>query len=182
MQLSIKPYTYIALSILLFTIPLRWFVCWIIAVAFHEICHLIAVKSCGGEILSLSIGVGGAEIQCGNMTEKKNLLSVLLGPVGGLLLACFGHWLPGVALCSFILSVYNLIPVLPMDGGRALCILFGERKWVYCFQNIMLMILFVLALLFTFLMKLGLLPVTIVAILYLKHRKIPCKESFCKVQ
>lgn len=182
MHLFIKPNTYIFLTILLFTIPLPWISAWIIAIIFHEFCHYIAVILCGGETYSLKIGLLGAEMQCSNMSDICQVITILCGPIGGLFLTCFGHCFPRLALSSFFLSLYNLIPLLPLDGGRVLYILFEKRKWFYHFEKFLLIILFFCAVFLTFFLKLGLLPITAVAILYLKYRKIPCKEGICKVQ
>ena len=182
MQISIKSNTYIYLAVLLFFIPVKWMISWVIAIVFHELCHLLAVKISGGEIIGLTIGLGGAEIQCGNMTQKSRMFSVLLGPIGGLALSLFDRWIPKIAICSLFLSVYNLIPILPLDGGRALHILFGEKRWFYNFQKILLIFILFLSLYIAFFMKIGLLPIVIVVILYWKYRKIPCKQGCCIVQ
>ncbi len=182
MRFSVKTNTYIYLTILLFTVPLRWIISWLIAIVFHEFSHWLAVKLCGGKVYKLEIGLGGADMQCSNMPERYRFLAILCGPIGGLLLACLGRWIPRVALCSFFLSLYNLLPLLPLDGGRALCILLRGSKWFFLFQNIFLIFMILLAIFCAFYLKLGLLPVVVVAILYVKCRKIPCKEGVCKVQ
>ena len=182
MHILIKPNTYIFLTILLFTIPLTWISSWIIAILFHEFCHYIAVILCRGKIHSLKIGLLGAEMQCSNMSDACQVIVVLGGPIGGLFLACLGRYCPRIALCSFFLSIYNLIPLLPLDGGRVLYILFGNRKWFYYFEKNILVILFLCAIFSLFFLKLGLFPIAMVVILYLKYRKIPCKEGVCKVQ
>lgn len=182
MQFSVKTNTYIFLTVLLFTIPLRWIISWLTAIIFHELCHLFAVWLCGGRVYSLTVGLGGADIQCSNMSDSCRLVSVLFGPIGGLLLACLGRWIPRIALCSFFLSLYNLLPLLPLDGGRALCIIFRESKYFFVFQKIFLTFMFFLAVICSFFFKLGLMPLAVVAIHYLKIRKIPCKEGICKVQ
>ena len=175
MRFSVKANTYIYLTILLFTIPLQWIVSWSIAVAFHECCHWIAVKICRGDVYSLEIGLGGAAMQCSNMTNGCRLFAVLCGPIGGLLLSGIGQWFPRVALCSFFLSLYNLLPLLPLDGGRALCILLRESKWFFVFQKVFLVMMLFVTVFCTFYLNLGLLPIAVVAILCLRNRKIPCK-------
>lgn len=175
MRFSVKANTYIYLTILLFVIPLRWIVSWLVAVAFHEFCHWLAVRLCRGSVYCLEIGLGGATMQCSNMTNGYRLFSILCGPIGGLLLVGIGRWFPRVALCSFFLSLYNLMPLLPLDGGRALCILLKESKWFFAFQKTFVAVLLSIAIFCTFYLKLGLLPMAAVAILYLRSRKIPCK-------
>ena len=175
MHIYIKPNTYIFLTILLFTIPLNWISSWIIAILFHELCHYIVVKFCRGKIYGIKIGLLGAKMQCSNMSDACQVIAVLCGPIGGLFLACLGQCFPRLALCSFFLSVYNLIPLLPLDGGRVLYILFGNRKWFQYFEKFLLVILFFCAIFSLFFLKLGLFPIAMVVILYLKYRKIPCK-------
>lgn len=182
MRVSVKTNTYVFLAVLLFTIPVRWIISWVTAIAFHELCHYLAVKLCGGKVVGLTFGLGGADMQCSNMSDGCRIFSVLCGPLGGLLLACFGRWVPRISLCSFVLSLYNLIPIAPLDGGNLLCIISGQKTWFYIFEKSLLFIMFLFALYITFALKLGLLPIAIVAILYWKYRKIPCKEDCCGVQ
>ena len=138
MHIYIKPNTYIFLTILLFTIPLTWISSWIAAIMFHEFCHYIAVLLCKGKIYRLNIGLFGAEMQCSYMSGLCQVIAVLCGPIGGLFLACLGFYCPRIALCSFFLSIYNLIPLVPLDGGKALYILFGNRKWFHHFEMFLL--------------------------------------------
>ncbi|MBR5023234.1 MAG: hypothetical protein IKY18_08645 [Oscillospiraceae bacterium] len=179
-KFDIKPNTYIYIVLLLFLVPLKWLFAWVFAAGFHEICHWLAVRLCGGEIYSIMIGIGGAKMECGPMTKKKRLLAVLFGPLGGLLLVLFARWIPRVALCSWFLSLYNLLPLLQLDGGRALEILFGEKALVL--QKIFLIVLSIVAIYVSVILRLGLLPLGIIAALWLKSRNFPCKPGGCKVQ
>ena len=135
-KIDIRPSTYIYIVLLLFLIPLKWLFAWLVAAIFHEICHWLAVKLCGGVIHKITVGVGGARMECGPMTNMKKLISVLSGPLGGLVLLLFARWIPRIALCSWFLSMYNLLPLLPLDGGRALEVLLGEK--VFTLQKIFL--------------------------------------------
>ena len=182
MRFSVKANTYIFLAILLFIIPLRWTTSWLFAVAFHEFCHWLAVRLCGGEVYRLEIGLGGADMQCSNMSDGCRLFAILCGPIGGFLLAGMGRWFPRTALCSFFLSLYNLLPLLPLDGGRALHILFRENRWICVFEKIFLVLILLLGFFCTFWLKLGAWPLAFAAILYLRNRKIPCKWVAYKVQ
>ena len=179
-KVYIKPNTYIYMVLLLFLIPIKWLFAWILAAGFHELCHWLAVKLCGGEIYSISIGIGGAKMDCGPLSDKKRLFAVLSGPIGGFLLLIFGRWLPRTALCSWLLSIYNLLPLLPLDGGRALEILLGNK--VNIAQKIFLLTLSAVALYVSAVLHLGLFPLAFVAFLWLKNRITPCKVGACKVQ
>ena len=63
MEINVKTNTYIYLVLLLFLVPLPWLLAWLVAVAFHEVCHWVAVNLCGGEIYRLTVGIGGANME-----------------------------------------------------------------------------------------------------------------------
>lgn len=180
--IAIRPSVYIYLSLLLFAIPLPWIAAWFAAVIFHELCHWVGVRLCGGEVLQFSLAVGGANMESTVMTDGKRLFSVLCGPLGGLFLAAFSRWLPRIAICSWFLSMYNLIPVMPLDGGNALQILIKNEKLHRVVEGIILGLLASVAIYTSLFLRLGILPLLIVFILWRRNRKIPCKECVCKVQ
>ena len=177
---DVKPNTYIFMVLLLFLIPLKWLISWLVDAGFHEVCHFLAVKLCGGEVYSMTVSITGAKMECTPLSKIRRLLAVLSGPVGGLLLIIFARWLPRVALCSWLLSVYNLLPLMSLDGGRALEILMGSRAIVV--QRIFLFLLCVGAVYLFLILDFGLFPLVIVVILWLKNRNNPCKPGVCKVQ
>lgn len=182
MKITFNSNTYLYLAILLLILPVKWLIAWLIAVCFHEACHYLAVKLCGGESYHLRVGFGGAVISCSELTNKKHLFSLLAGPLGGLLLVFFGRWFPRVALCSWALSVYNLLPLLPLDGGQALRLLMKNSQRFYTVERVILIVLTFCSIWASFLLRLGVLPVAIVGILWVKNRNSPCKEWACKVQ
>ena len=177
----VDPRRYILFAVLLFLVPLPWMIAWVIAVTFHEICHLAAVKAFGGKIQKFSFGFSGADMQCSGLAGKAYLLCVLAGPVGGLSLAFLGRWFPRVAICSWLLSIYNLLPISPLDGGQIVRTILGSR-FICIIERIVLITLSAIALYMCIIAHLGLLPLIIVASLWIKNRKRPCKESLCGVQ
>ena len=181
-KLKVDSRIYIFLAVLLFLIPLKWLAAWVTAICFHELMHVFVVKLYGGSIRNFSVDLGGANMECVALTEKAYLLSVLAGPIGGLALVLLGCWLPRVAICSWLLSVYNLLPVLPLDGGRVLQILLKKRNSFDFLQKILLFMISIFCVYLCFFAKLGILPMVVVASLWIKNRKIPCKEATYKVQ
>lgn len=105
---------------MLLILPLRWLLAAVIAAMFHELCHTAAVYICQGQIHHLEISVHGAKLNVSELSRPKELLCSLAGPLGGLFLLLFVRWIPRIAVCALFQSFYNLLPLYPLDGGRAL--------------------------------------------------------------
>lgn len=111
-------YLMLALGVLI--LPLRWLGGLVLAGAFHELCHILAIRFVGSKIIGIQIGAGGAAIQTDAMTAGKELFCALAGPAGGFLLLVLLRWFPYLAFCGAMQSAFNLLPIYPLDGGRAL--------------------------------------------------------------
>ena len=90
------------------------------AAAIHEAGHCLAVKLCGGSIRTLSLTVRGAVLQTTPLSYRQEAICALAGPWAGMLLLLLAHWFPWLAFWGLVQGIYNLLPVYPMDGGRAL--------------------------------------------------------------
>ncbi len=110
----------IGLALMLLVLPLRWILAWIAASAFHEGCHALAVKLCGGHVGAVDIDCVGADMSVTGISGSRELICALAGPIGALLLLLAAKWIPATAVCAVFQSAYNLLPLFPMDGGRAL--------------------------------------------------------------
>lgn len=109
-----------ALLILLF--PLKFLLAAACAALIHELCHALAVRMTGGEILGLTLDAGGVTMEISGLDAGKELLCALAGPAGSILLALAP--IPSLSLCAMIQGAFNLVPLAPLDGGRALgCLL-----------------------------------------------------------
>ena len=118
-----------------------------LAVTVHELGHIAAIVLLGGRIHSLKVSVSGLCICCsGSMTAGQTVICIYAGPTAGLALAYAASYLGNLdqnllliktAGFSFILSVYNLLPALPLDGGRALQRL-AECFYGRCFAQTLL--------------------------------------------
>lgn len=101
----------------------------LIAVCVHELGHISLILLFSGKIQNLKIGISGLCISyCGILSTTECLLCLLAGPAAGFALAYAASYLGNLsqnvlliktAGFSFVLSVYNLLPALPLDGGRA---------------------------------------------------------------
>mgnify|MGYP004610540773 CR=1 FL=1 len=128
----IRPGAVLFLALLCYLAPLRTVGAFLLAMTIHELGHMGAIALCGGRLRGLCLGARGAVIAVEGLSSRQELLCALAGPGAGLLLPAFGRWLPMTALMALGHSLYNLLPVYPLDGGRALyCALspMGERGW-----------------------------------------------------
>jgi len=182
--ISVIPECWIAFALSLILIPLPWLAAWLGAALFHEVAHCVSLFLCGRQIRGIVIGLNGAKIQTGNLTETETLLCAMAGPLGGLLLVLLADIYPRLAICAFAQSAFNLLPVYPLDGGRVLLgatrIIFPERTARYvCTLVKAASLAGVLSLGFlgTFGWNLGMMPLLFSVLLILKmwKIKIPCK-------
>ena len=182
---------YIGMALLLLVLPLGWLCAALVAAAFHELCHFCAIKLCTGKGTHLRLSALGATMQIPGMTRGRELICALAGPLGGLLLLLFLRWFPRVAVCALLQSAYNLLPVYPLDGGRALRCgvslalppLWAARicRWIErgCYIVIMAAGIFG-----CFILKLGVIPLLPAFMLLLKTNaaKSSCKPGRLGVQ
>lgn len=111
---------YLMLALLLLIIPLPWLVAMFAAGGFHELCHLVALRILTGMNAPVYLSSDRACMPIPDMPIWKEMLCAMAGPAGGLLLTFIAPIFPRLALCAIMQSLYNLIPIYPMDGGRIL--------------------------------------------------------------
>ena len=99
----------------------------LIPVAVHELGHLLTIRILGLRVESMGMDVRGLCIRYGGRcTEFGHIAVALAGPAAGLLwsaaLLPSGHvqaaWLRMSAEMSLMLTLFNLLPILPLDGGQ----------------------------------------------------------------
>lgn len=190
-KVSVSGAAYILCVILLLTIPIRWIFAAFLSAWIHELCHLMIIKLCGKNILSMKISTTGAEIETDTVYGWQEILCLAAGPIGSLSLLLLFRWLPLTALFGFVQGIFNLLPILPLDGGRILnCILrfFFDSittSWIMkIIQWFSFLCLVAVSIYFSFVLKFGKWPFLLLALLAINliSRKIPCKLSQLRVQ
>lgn len=96
---------------------LRFLVCAL----WHEMGHLAVMKLCRVPVEGVFLTAAGAVIETVFQDDKKEFLCAAAGPAAGVLLGCvLLRIYPVMAMVSLLLSVVNLLPLDPLDGGRML--------------------------------------------------------------
>lgn len=181
----------IFLALLCLILPFDWMIAAVTAGAFHELCHILAVRLTGGTIYDLKIGANGAVMDVSCRSVARELICALAGPVGSLSLLFFAEYIPKIALCGMVQGIYNLLPVYPLDGGRAISCAAGMLLSPETSEKICSIIKWVTILLVTsagiwgtFGADLGLMPVFLSIFLLSRAMtgKFPCKQGKQRVQ
>lgn len=120
LSLSITPQACVYGAVMLLTIPLPWVAAWVITAAAHELCHCLSLYLCGRRIERICIGAMGAKIQTQLLSDWETLFCAMAGPASGGFFILFAKYFPKLAVCALIQMAFNLLPVFPLDGGRAL--------------------------------------------------------------
>jgi len=118
---QIDPQAYFLGALLLLLLPLDWLMAAVFAAVFHELCHMVALKLKGGSVHSIHIHWNGCVIEADRIGQIHPIFSILAGPLGSLSLLFLRRIAPQIAVCGFIQGLYNLIPLMPLDGGRLFC-------------------------------------------------------------
>lgn len=97
----------------------------LLACAVHELGHIGAALLLKGKVSGLSLSVVGAELRFvypRTLSYGEENFVALAGPAANLLLgaAAYGIKVYLPAILSFGIGIFNLLPILPLDGGRVL--------------------------------------------------------------
>ncbi len=104
----------------------------------HEAGHLLALRFCGARVTALRLDVLGLRMDYrGALSHGREAACALAGPAAGLLFAaaasrlgrrCDSEFLYCASGVSLLLSAFNLLPALPLDGGSALMAVTGSPR------------------------------------------------------
>lgn len=108
----------------------------IVSVAVHELAHALTAIAFGAKVdhMALTLWGGHTQYSGGRLRSWHSILISLVGPVANAVIGAAAAWseplaagspalavfLYFAATLNYALAVFNLLPGLPMDGGRAL--------------------------------------------------------------
>lgn len=168
---------YLTLALMLLVMPLRWLVAAIFAAIFHEFCHYAVIRILCGTAANVRIYSYGARMPLPEMERWKELLCALAGPAGGCLLLALSPFFPRLAVCAMVQTAYNLLPIYPLDGGRALaCALsmFSTPPKAAVVMSVtgyfVRSLVVMLGLYGTFFLKMGLMPLLLTAVIIIRTK------------
>lgn len=110
---------YLVLALWILVVPIRWAAAALTAACVHELGHLAALRLWGVKVFEIEIDIFGAKIETAPMDNGQELACALAGPLAGLALCALWKWLPSLSIWALTQSVFNLLPIYPLDGGRA---------------------------------------------------------------
>lgn len=180
----------IGTALTLLILPLRWILALTVAAVFHELCHVAVLRLCRIRIVGIRIGMGRAEISTETMMPGEELFCALAGPVGSFVLLLLIRAAPLIALCGLVQGLYNLLPVMPLDGGRVvnsiLTMIYpsGAESIMLILRYGVMVLLILAGIAAAFVLENGFAVAVMLILLALKcfQGKIPCKEARKGVQ
>ena len=119
---------FLVLALMLLLFPLRFLAGVLLAAAIHECAHLLAIRWTGGRVLGMELRAFGARIVTEPMEPGREALCALAGPAAGALTVLAWRCFPELAAAGLGQTVFNLIPVYPLDGWRIAAVLKKENR------------------------------------------------------
>ena len=125
-----------------------WILCVFVSILVHELGHAIAARHFGARNIRIVLhGMGGQTVSNANLSQIQRIIELSSGPMAGFLLlslvflihksftnlshnSIFYFATSFLIYINLVWSLFNLIPVLPMDGGQIVRELIkSKRPW-----------------------------------------------------
>ena len=157
-------------AFLLLILPIEWILAAAIAAGFHEVCHYAAVRVTGNDAFEIVVSDCGIVMKTTALSFYQELLCALAGPAGSLALFCCYTVIPRISVCAGIQGLFNLLPIYPLDGGRAYRVVLHRFLPNFAFkicqwtEIVLIIFIILLSIFFSISMKTGFGPCFLVSV------------------
>lgn len=117
-EVRVRGSALIGMAFWVMLVPLGWIAGAAAAAGVHELGHLIVLWMLDVPVYGIELGLSGAVIRTGPLEQREELWSALAGPMAGAMVCLFWRWCPEAAVCAAVQTLFNLMPLYPLDGGR----------------------------------------------------------------
>jgi len=133
-RFEVHPLCYVTFVMAWVTGALTEYSLTVASLALHELCHAGMARLCGFRIHGLSLLPVGMQARIEGLFETRphsEVMIAMAGPLSNLLLAgtllVSGIHAPRAVAINLMLAAINLLPGLPLDGGRILRAVLAQR-------------------------------------------------------
>ena len=142
MKIEIDIKIILLLILFIITSQIKLYSIFIVFIFFHELTHMIIGYILGMKISNLRVNILGFSAEMYNYNSRKSYIKIityLSGPVFNLLCAIIFYYMElnqqlkiTLIYTNVILFIFNLLPIVPLDGGKILKEIlkkfFGHKK------------------------------------------------------
>ena len=135
-KIRISPLSAVFLPLAFLICGAKQFALFLAAVIIHESGHVAFILLSSQKIVSVSIMPCGLDIKReGSSSYLTDAAIYIAGPLFNIVFALFSYiFLPSLAFANLAFGVFNLLPVIPLDGGctlRALMLNYSTLDFAY---------------------------------------------------
>ena len=109
---------------------LKIYIYFLISILIHELSHILMAKIFKINLKNLRVSIFGASLEIEKNNKNNRMIKILMylaGPFSNFIIAILVHYLKieneeklKIIYTNFSLCVFNLLPIIPMDGGNIL--------------------------------------------------------------
>lgn len=130
MKIEIKLKLVIALILLFLFNNINTYIIFLISITLHELAHLFIGIIIGGIPKKMTISILGVSLEFYSYGKNKSICKIIfyiVGPLINFIIAFFCYYffendnlVQLIITTNIVIGIFNLIPILPLDGGKIL--------------------------------------------------------------